>query len=151
MPVFGSSTMPESKPAIPSPTPPQSPGVPPPSPRRPPPPSAKLKGYHYLARFFSQTKTGFAREFNQLATLNLLYLQAELCDLENQLAEQRRRDAESGDSERVDIDWSWLLLSEPALNNGSRQWAIMLDIREKLGKYCTTAVPGPTASQPSER
>lgn len=135
--------MPESKPAISTPTSssPQSPGCTPASPHGPPSPSAKLKGYHYLARFFSQTQMGLARQFNQLATLNILYLQAELCDLENQLVEQRRRDADSGDRQRVDIDWSWLLLSEPALNNGSRQWGIMLEIREKLEKYCMTANP----------
>lgn len=137
--------MPESKPAVSTPTSPQSPGSAPRPPQGPPPPSTKLKGYHYLARFFTQTETGFVRKFKPLATLNILYLQAELCHLENQLAEHRRRDAESGDRQRVDIDWSWLLLSEPALNNGSRQWAIVLEIREKLDQYCTTAGSRPPA------
>ncbi|KAK7966977.1 uncharacterized protein PG986_001254 [Apiospora aurea] len=93
------------------------------------------KGYPFLAQFWSQTQTGIARRFKRLAALNVLYLQAELSHLERELERQRRRDLETGRPERADCDWNWLLLSEPALHRGSRQWEVALEIRERLGEY----------------
>lgn len=98
--------------------------------------SSGPKGYPFLAHFWSQTQTGMARKFKRLAALNILYLQAELSHLERELERQRRRDLETGRREREDCDWNWLLLSEPALHRGSRQWEVALEIREKLGEYC---------------
>ncbi|KAK8046432.1 hypothetical protein PG996_014496 [Apiospora saccharicola] len=93
------------------------------------------KGYPFLAQFWSHTQTGMARKFKRLAALNILYLQAELSHLERELERQRRSDLETGRPERGDCDWNWLVLSEPALHRGSRQWEVVLEIREKLGEY----------------
>lgn len=103
------------------------------------------KGYPFLARFWAQTQTGIARRFKHLATLNILYLQAELCHLERELERQRRRDLETGRPERADCDWNWLLLSEPALHRGSRQWEVVLEIRGRLEEYCVSC-PSPFSS-----
>lgn len=96
------------------------------------------KGYPFLARFWAQTQTGMARKFKRLAALNILYLQAELSHLERELERQRHRDLETGRPERGDCDWNWLLLSEPALHRGSRQWEVALEIRDRLGEYCVS-------------
>ncbi|KAK8100581.1 hypothetical protein PG999_010955 [Apiospora kogelbergensis] len=120
--------------------------------------SSGPKGYPFLAHFWSQTQTGMARKFKRLAALNILYLQAELSHLERELERQRRRDLETGRREREDCDWNWLLLSEPALHRGSRQWEVALEIREKLGEYYSalsqysrvTALATPTEKQRKE-
>ncbi|KAK8012343.1 hypothetical protein PG991_009718 [Apiospora marii] len=109
------------------------------------------KGYPFLARFWSQTQTGMARKFKRLAALNILYLQAELSHLERELERQRRRDLETGRPERGDCDWNWLVLSEPALHRGSRQWEVALEIRERLGGYSQMAgLAPPTEEQRKE-
>ncbi|KAK8031179.1 hypothetical protein PG990_000913 [Apiospora arundinis] len=116
------------------------------------------KGYQFLARFWSQTQTGMARKFKRLAALNILYLQAELSHLERELERQRRRDLETGRREREDCDWNWLVLSEPALHRGSRQWEVALEIRERLGEYYSallqysqmTSLAPPTEEQRKE-
>jgi hypothetical protein len=95
-----------------------------------------LRGYPYLARFWSKTHTGIVRKFDDLATLNILYLQAEICNLQDDLARERQHDLESGVERRVDCDWNWFLLSSPDLNKGSKQWKVMINIRQKLDEYC---------------
>ncbi|KAK8136668.1 hypothetical protein PG984_004608 [Apiospora sp. TS-2023a] len=116
------------------------------------------KGYPFLAQFWSHTQTGMARKFKRLAALNILYLQAELSHLERELDRQRHRDLETGRPERGDCDWNWLVLSEPALHRGSRQWEVVLEIREKLGEYHSAllqysemaGLAGPTKEQRKE-
>ncbi|KAK8058946.1 hypothetical protein PG994_009394 [Apiospora phragmitis] len=132
--------------ASPSPPPPQT------STDDPKPVAAALhpKGYPFLAQFWSQTQTGIARRFKRLAALNILYLQAELSHLERELERQRRRDLETGRRERADCDWNWLLLSEPALHRGSRQWEVALEIRERLGEYRTSSTKKGKKKKPNQ-
>jgi hypothetical protein len=49
---------------------------------------------------------------------------------------QRQEDLESGEERRADCDWNWLLLSTPELNRGSRQWELVLELRQKLERHC---------------
>ncbi|KAI1862553.1 hypothetical protein JX265_009267 [Neoarthrinium moseri] len=117
--------------------------------------SNRLKGYPFLAKLWSITQDGIARKFSHLAILNILYLQAELCHLEDDFMYERGKDLASGQTERVDCDWNWFLLKSPDLNKGSKQWQIALDIRERLEQYHSALLqysevlklPSPTENQ----
>ncbi|KAI1847839.1 hypothetical protein JX266_006334 [Neoarthrinium moseri] len=117
--------------------------------------SNQLMGYPFLAKLWSITQDGIARRFNHLAILNILYLQAELCHLEDDFMYERGKDLASGQTERVDCDWNWFLLKSPDLNKGSKQWQIALDIRERLAEYHSALLqyseilklPSPTENQ----
>ncbi|KAI0123814.1 hypothetical protein BJ170DRAFT_599014 [Xylariales sp. AK1849] len=100
-----------------------------------PPSGAQLRAYAYLAKYWSKTQTGMVRKFGHLAALNILYLQADLCHLEYELNLHREADVATGEEWRVDCDWDWLLLSRPELNKGSKQWATVLAMRQKLDEY----------------
>ncbi|KAK6079992.1 hypothetical protein SCUP234_05348 [Seiridium cupressi] len=108
----------------------------------------QLQGYPFLAKFWTMTRDGMIRKFDNLALLNILYLQAELCHLETDLEDERRKDLETGQRSRVDCDWNWLLLKSDKLNQGSKQWKIIIDIREKLTEY--PRLRAPTESQRNE-
>lgn len=73
------------------------------------------------------------RKFNHLAILNILYLQAELFDLEDALATEQEKDRLS--STKRECDWDWLFLSSLVLNEDRKQWKLVLEIREKLAEY----------------
>ncbi|KAK9783475.1 hypothetical protein AB5N19_04365 [Seiridium cardinale] len=95
----------------------------------------QLQGYPFLAKFWTMTRDGMIRKFDNLALLNILYLQAELCHLETDLEDERRKDIETGERARVDCDWNWLLLNSDKLNQGSKQWKVIIEMREKLTEY----------------
>ncbi|EMR67789.1 hypothetical protein UCREL1_5208 [Eutypa lata UCREL1] len=76
------------------------------------------------------------RKFNHLAILNILYLQAELFDLEDALATEQETDRLS--STKRQCDWDWLFLSSDVLNQDRKQWKLVLEIREKLAEYHST-------------
>ncbi len=85
----------------------------------------------------AHTETTVFRRFGTLNALNLLYLQAELTNLENTLRQQAKADAESGHFERSVYARDWQTLSEPIAgeNQHCPQWDTMLKIRETLDKY----------------
>lgn len=99
-----------------------------------------MNGYHDLAsvmgRYF---ELGIFRRFGTLSTLNLLYLQAELTDLEEELKVLAQSDIErgnDGDLRRSFFAQDWRKLSKPLCNGDEKQWEKMLQIREKLKEYC---------------
>ncbi|KAK4455312.1 hypothetical protein QBC34DRAFT_432663 [Podospora aff. communis PSN243] len=99
------------------------------------------EGYARLASLMSaHPETAVLRRFGYLNRLNLLYLQAELVNLENALSEAARKDARSGHIERAVYARDWQSLSE-SLNatkddaDDPTQWKTMLEIREKLREY----------------
>lgn len=99
-----------------------------------------MDGYHDLASVLSRYfGLGIFRRFGTLSTLNLLYLQAELTSLEEELKVLAHSDVEcgnAGDLRRSFFAQDWKFLSKPLGNGDEKQWEKMLQIREKLKEYC---------------
>ena len=82
-------------------------------------------------------ETAILRRFGALNALNLLYLQAELTNLENALHCEEKANQESGHVDRVlySTDWETLRNSVTAEDGNPGQWNTMLEIRKKLEEY----------------
>jgi hypothetical protein len=95
-----------------------------------------VEGYPALAwRISLFPQTGIFRRFGALNARNLLYLQAELHDLEQKLVHAEKTDKSRG---RGDFCKDWQDLSESINTNNeeeSKQWRLVLKIREKLKEY----------------
>lgn len=103
-----------------------------------PPPA----GYPRLASLMgAHPETAIFRRFGQLNVLNLLYLQAELTNLENSLHEAIKADSESKNFERSIYSRDWQTLQESVTVEGQKcggdptQWNLVLQIRDKLNEY----------------
>lgn len=93
-------------------------------------------GYAKLATFMAGEQYEIFRKFKSSACRDLLYLQAELKELEDEFAALSERDRRTqGEHELYDGNWRLLSTSE-ARNCGGEQWAKALQIREKLREYC---------------
>ncbi|KAJ2907269.1 hypothetical protein MKZ38_006563 [Zalerion maritima] len=88
-------------------------------------------GYTKLAGFMVKRDQEMFRRFRRMAVRDILYLQAELCDLEHQFDRRALGDANGGDPE-VYFDREWWHLKE----SGGHQWKLALQIREKVAEYC---------------
>jgi hypothetical protein len=77
------------------------------------------------------------RRFGAMNAQNLLYLQAELIELECKLKMYAKEDANSKHPKRILYSRHWLSLSGSIDNPeyDDKQWKIILTIREKLKKY----------------
>lgn len=74
------------------------------------------------------------RRFGNLNALNLLYLQAELQDLEQSLHRLQVRDSNSPAGAALhSVNWWYLAHSQDSEN--SEQWQLFQKIREKLKEY----------------
>ncbi|KAK3385713.1 hypothetical protein B0H63DRAFT_473466 [Podospora didyma] len=103
--------------------------------------SDRVEGYDRLGRLMGELPdTAIFRRFGALGAEDLLYRQAELCELERRLREDQREDKESRHEDRVRYarDWGRLQSSvdedAPEGNDGS-QLETILEIREKLKDY----------------
>jgi len=77
------------------------------------------------------------RKYQHLAARDLLYLQAEICELEYEYNKAAQIDAAEKRNERQYYDRDWLHLAASQRRNfGGEQWAIALAMREKLREYC---------------
>lgn len=76
----------------------------------------------------------FLRRFGALGAQNLLYLQAELVELEHEFQECSRENERSTDTDRATFSKDWYTLAH-ADGGRERQWGIMLQIRQKLKEY----------------
>ncbi|KAH8165634.1 hypothetical protein CIB48_g2605 [Xylaria polymorpha] len=95
-------------------------------------------GYPRLASLMgAHPEMATFRRFGSLNALNLLYLQAELVDLENKLLKQAKTDAESGHFEPSIYHRDWQTLSESMTTEDGNptQWHTMLEVRDKLKEY----------------
>ena len=79
------------------------------------------------------------KKYQRLAVRDLLYLQAELCELDYKYQSIAKKNA----AERDEREWyavDWVLLeasvSRGTGGDGGEQWRIALTIREKLREYC---------------
>ncbi|KAL9078111.1 MAG: hypothetical protein Q9157_002966 [Trypethelium eluteriae] len=96
-------------------------------------------GYPKLARMMSfSSETTIFRRFRELHMLNLLRLQAELHDMEHELQEIRREDAESNDPVRMDYAQDFHLMRDSADTNDSLQYDLLNRIGQKLKDYDKT-------------
>jgi hypothetical protein len=101
-----------------------------------------MAGYPRLASIMgAYPEVGVFRRFGALNAQNLLYLQAELTCLENELRNQEKSDLESGDQERSIYGRDWQTLAESIDSNASQQWKLFLRIREKLNEYSECLIP----------
>jgi hypothetical protein len=98
-------------------------------------------GYHHLAELLRQyPEIGIYRSFNQLNSLNLLYYEAELIDLEKDLLLYSHADSKSDDPARRQYSRSWWQMrkrerKEDDDSSSNKQWRTMLKIREVLKEY----------------
>ncbi len=94
-----------------------------------------LGGYPKVAAFMG-LKPGFNifRRFGALNARNLLYMQAELNELELELQEIAIEDATCEDPKRLLYATRWRDLNE---GRDDVQWKMVLRIRERLKEYST--------------
>ncbi|KAL8950148.1 MAG: hypothetical protein Q9222_003802 [Ikaeria aurantiellina] len=91
------------------------------------------------------------RRFQRLNMKNLLYMQAEILHLEQELQNIEHEDSESKDTTRADLQASVFNLKETAETSDHAQWEKVLEIRKKLQDYNQAlalasqleALPGP--------
>jgi hypothetical protein len=94
------------------------------------------KGYEKLAKFMSDRDHVVIKKYRELAILDLLYLQAELCEIQYNLANQQKIDARETDERQYhDREW-WCLQSAAERGLGGKQWGLVLTMRGKLKEYC---------------
>jgi hypothetical protein len=94
-------------------------------------------GYQKLSRFMVDEQYAIFRKFRVLANRDLLYLQAELAQLEAEFAGLSDRDRKTeGEHELYDANWYLLSTSKNRENDG-QQWEKALEIRKKLKEYCS--------------
>jgi hypothetical protein len=100
-----------------------------------------MKGYAKIALLMGEhPEVAILRRYSSLSALNLLYLQAELRDLELDLQKYAKLDDASNHPDRKAYSLDWLALKESAEDdaeegNDGHQWETMLAIREKLEEY----------------
>lgn len=82
-------------------------------------------------------ETAIFRRFGGLNAQNLLYLQAELAALEEQLHQQQIQDSRSGHPGKSNYAFSWYRLSTSEDDNDQRQLRLVYRIRETLKLYST--------------
>lgn len=94
-----------------------------------------MEGYAKLASLMgAHPEVLFLRRFGALGAQNLLYLQAELVQLEHEFRECSRENERSNDRDRANFSKEWFTLAH-ANGGHERQWDIMLQIRKKLKEY----------------
>ena len=97
-----------------------------------------MEGYSKIAALMSAyPETLIFRRFGAISAQNILYLQAELVHLEQELQSCTMADQRSADAMIRDMmSKDWYTLAH--IDNGSqRQWRLMLQIRAKLKEYGT--------------
>ena len=98
-------------------------------------------GYDKLAKLFDNYEDLAAfRCFNALNAKNLLYMQAELLHLDQQLAVHIEDDFKANKSEANEISRYWNALEKSSDGQtGCCQKQKVLEIREKLKRYCKSS------------
>lgn len=94
-----------------------------------------MEGYEKLAHLMANhPETAMFQRFDFLNRLNLLYLQAELVELENELKACLKNDRESADEDRRRCSSDWYFLAN---TEESETWRTMLRTRSLLKEYST--------------
>jgi hypothetical protein len=96
-----------------------------------------MEGYAQIAGFMSDaSEMAIFRRFGTLSLQNLLYQQAELVELENELAQLANEEREPGHPNRPYYRTDWWFLSRSQDYGDGKQWKKVLEIRAKLKEYC---------------
>ena len=103
-------------------------------------------GYEKLANWMSiHPELAVFRRFGPLFTESILFLQAEITELEQELHRVRAQDKESGHLDRQLQGMSWgSLASTHSAEPGSperKQYEIVMTLRELLPQYCESISP----------
>jgi hypothetical protein len=92
-----------------------------------------MVGHQKLAELMAKhSEVAIFERFDFLNAINLVYLQAELVELEIELKASMKDDLDSRDDERQRGARDWWFLSK---SKESKTWEIMLKIRTKLQEY----------------
>jgi len=95
-----------------------------------------VPGYPKLAQHIGlYSECAIFRRFRTLNSQNLLYLQAELVDLEQELRRLEAADYESAEGNRSSYSKDWYWLNNSASEGNSEQLQIVLEVRKKLKDY----------------
>jgi hypothetical protein len=98
-----------------------------------------MAGHTKVARFMAHHgEMGILRRFKDLNFKNLLYLQAELVELEKELEYLSGADSAAIGSPRASYEKHWPLLRESKSDGSGEQWAKFLQIRNTLDQYSTS-------------
>ena len=94
-----------------------------------------MDGYWKLGRLMASTPTlTILRRFRVLNIQNILFMQAEINELEQELMDIARDDRYSGQPERERFGREWWRLAR-ARGGDSVQWQRWIAVREKLNQY----------------
>ena len=96
-----------------------------------------MKGYKKIAALMGKyPELGMVSQFSSLNIQSLLYRQAELIGLQQDLHELEVANDRSQDEEKTLFSRDWYALSSAEAHDGSdEQWRLVLLIREKLKEY----------------
>lgn len=102
-----------------------------------------MEGYAKLASIMgAHPEVAILRRFGSLNARNLLYLQAELTALEQNLRACTEKNATSSDADRTASAKDWYTLSRlgsgrngPGDADAGEEWRTVLEIREKVKEY----------------
>lgn len=95
-----------------------------------------MEGYPAIAQIMSShSELAIFRRFKELNSLDVLYAQAELVHLEEDLNELRASD--KARAERALYQRDWWSLANSAEDEHKEQWQKVLEIRKKLDAYST--------------
>jgi len=96
----------------------------------------KVNGYpKFAGQIEIQPELAIFRRFGYLNALNLLYFQAELTSLEEDLQRQQLEDNNSGHPRISRYAWSWYELSTSGNNGDQTQLELIYKLRETLRQY----------------
>ncbi len=94
-----------------------------------------MEGYNKLATLMGEERTDghflIFQKFESISAQNLLYLQAEICNLKETFDKIAEIDSEDPEKQIFTQDWE-ALSSSP----DSGQWKKWLELRRKLNEYC---------------
>ncbi|KAL4867944.1 hypothetical protein BDV12DRAFT_197804 [Aspergillus spectabilis] len=100
-----------------------------------------MQGYDKLAALIASDKgLSILRSFKHLNAKNILYLQAEIVNLDSEMQEIIEKDATSKEGHRADFASSVKLLKSGNEGLPSEQWAKWTELRELLERYNTATL-----------
>jgi len=95
-----------------------------------------VTGYPKLAaKIAVQPEAAIYRRFGALNAQNLLYLQAELVDLEERLKEQQDLDNNDSTGRKSEYSKNWFSLQDSGVDGDTEQLDLVMKIREVLKEY----------------
>jgi hypothetical protein len=103
-----------------------------------------MDGYAKIAHLMGHhSELAIMRRFSTLNIQNILYLQAKLTFLENDLRKLAQKDRAEPSRSNYSKDW-WSLANSTCCRTDKRQWKKVLEIRKTLKEYSRIAIPVPS-------